>query len=284
MPNGPAAAVGLELGARAGAHTPRQRLRLRRRGDGLRRRHDPHRPRRRRRRRRHRGRHPPAADRRLRRDAGAVDPQRRPRGAPRAPTTRAATASSSARAPRVLVLESRGARRRPAARTIYAELAGVGHDRRRPPHRRTRAGGRRRLPRHARGASSGPGSTPTDIVHINAHATSTPRRRHRRVQRDPARRSATHVDDIAGHRDQVDDRAPARRRRRAGGASLTILALHHRLAPPTINLDDPDPAIPLDVVTGEPRKLPAGRHRRAEQLVRLRRPQRRPGLPQRLSA
>ena len=28
--------------------------------------------------------------------------------------------------------------------------------------------------------------------------------------------------------------------------------------PATINLDDQDPAIPLDVVTGEPRKLPQG--------------------------
>ena len=41
MPNGPAAAIGIELGARAGVHTPVQRLRLRRRGDRLRLRHDP---------------------------------------------------------------------------------------------------------------------------------------------------------------------------------------------------------------------------------------------------
>ena len=46
---------------------------------------------------------------------------------------------------------------------------------------------------------------------------------------------------------------PARSR-----ASLTILALHHRLAPATINLDDQDPAIPLDVVTGEPASCPQG--------------------------
>ena len=39
---------------------------------------------------------------------------------------------------------------------------------------------------------------------------------------------------------------------------LTILSVHHRLVPATINLDDQDPAIPLDVVTGEPRKLPQG--------------------------
>ena len=77
MPNGPAACVGLELGAKAGVHSPVQRLRHRRRGDRARPRHDPRRPGRRGRGRRHRGRHPPAADRRLRADAGAVDPQRR---------------------------------------------------------------------------------------------------------------------------------------------------------------------------------------------------------------
>jgi 3-oxoacyl-[acyl-carrier-protein] synthase II len=35
------------------------------------------------------------------------------------------------------------------------------------------------------------------------------------------------------------------------------LALHHRLAPPTINLTSQDPEIALDVVTS-PRALPAG--------------------------
>jgi len=39
---------------------------------------------------------------------------------------------------------------------------------------------------------------------------------------------------------------------------FTILAVHHRLAPATINLDDFDPAISLDVITGESRKLPEG--------------------------
>jgi 3-oxoacyl-[acyl-carrier-protein] synthase II len=40
-------------------------------------------------------------------------------------------------------------------------------------------------------------------------------------------------------------------------AIFTVLALHERTAPPTINLEDQDPAIPLDVVTS-PRKLPDG--------------------------
>ncbi len=130
---------------RRGAH-PGRRLRVRRRGDRLGHGDDPQRPRRRRRRRRHRGGDPPAPHRRVRRDAGAVDPQRRARSAPPGRTTRAATASSSARAPASLVLESaehaaaRGAR-------VYAEVAGAGHVRRRPPHRAAGARGRRRARR-----------------------------------------------------------------------------------------------------------------------------------------
>jgi 3-oxoacyl-[acyl-carrier-protein] synthase II len=37
-----------------------------------------------------------------------------------------------------------------------------------------------------------------------------------------------------------------------------VLALHDRLVPPTINLDDRDDAVDLDIVTGEPRPLPEG--------------------------
>jgi 3-oxoacyl-[acyl-carrier-protein] synthase II len=39
---------------------------------------------------------------------------------------------------------------------------------------------------------------------------------------------------------------------------FTILAVHHRLAPATINVDDFDPEISVDVVRGEHRKLPEG--------------------------
>ena len=37
-----------------------------------------------------------------------------------------------------------------------------------------------------------------------------------------------------------------------------VLALHHRLAPPTINVDDLDPKVTLDVVRKEPRSLGDG--------------------------
>jgi hypothetical protein len=54
----------------------------------------------------------------------------------------------------------------------------------------------------------------------------------------------------------------------------TVLALHHRVVAADDQLDKLDDQIELDVAT-EQRKLPDGRHRGAEQLVRLRRPQRR---------
>ena len=72
MPNGPAAYVGLEIGARAGVHTPVSACASGAEAIALRARPDPARPRRRRRRRRHRGLHPPAHHRRLRADAGDV--------------------------------------------------------------------------------------------------------------------------------------------------------------------------------------------------------------------
>ena len=39
---------------------------------------------------------------------------------------------------------------------------------------------------------------------------------------------------------------------------LTVLSVHHRLVPATINVDNQDPEIVLDVVKGEHRKLPDG--------------------------
>lgn len=46
----------------------------------------------------------------------------------------------------------------------------------------------------------------------------------------------------------------------AGGIEsvFTILALHERIAPGTINLDDLDDGIEVDIVRGAPRKLPDG--------------------------
>ncbi|MEY4060448.1 MAG: hypothetical protein RL319_730 [Actinomycetota bacterium] len=94
-----------------------------------------------------------------------------------------------------------------------------------------------------------------DVIHINAHATSTP------------------VGDIAEYNalrrvfgDHLDKVAISATKSSTGHllggagaieAIFTILALNERTAPPTINLDSQDPEIPLDVVTS-PRKLPDG--------------------------
>ena len=94
-----------------------------------------------------------------------------------------------------------------------------------------------------------------DVAHINAHATSTP------------------VGDIAEYKallhvfgDRLHDipvsATKASTGHLLGGAGgieaiFTVMALHDRLAPPTINLSEQDPEIPLDVVR-EPRALPEG--------------------------
>ena len=94
-----------------------------------------------------------------------------------------------------------------------------------------------------------------DVVHVNAHATSTP------VGDKPeytALRAA-----LGAHTDQVAVSATKSQTGHLLGASgaveavMTVLAIHDRKAPVTINLDDQDPEIPLDVVTG-PRDLPSG--------------------------
>ena len=78
MPNGPAAVVGLEVGARAGVHGQVSACASGAEAVSYGRADDPDRSRRRRHLRRHRGVHPPDHDGRLRRDARPVDPQRRP--------------------------------------------------------------------------------------------------------------------------------------------------------------------------------------------------------------
>ena len=96
---------------------------------------------------------------------------------------------------------------------------------------------------------------PEDVVHINAHATSTP------------------VGDIAEYTallrvfgDHLGKIAVSATKSSTGHllggagaieAIFTVLALAERTAPPTINLENQDPAIPLDVVTS-PRTLPEG--------------------------
>ncbi|GHA68147.1 3-oxoacyl-[acyl-carrier-protein] synthase 2 [Streptomyces termitum] len=97
---------------------------------------------------------------------------------------------------------------------------------------------------------------PSEIVHLNAHATSTP-------QGDVAEIKALRK--VLG--EDLDHVAVSATKSMTGhllgGAGgietvATVLALHHRLAPPTINVDELDPEVDADIVRGEPRPLPQG--------------------------
>ncbi|AEM86894.1 beta-ketoacyl-ACP synthase II [Streptomyces violaceusniger] len=98
------------------------------------------------------------------------------------------------------------------------------------------------------------GLSGTEIAHVNAHATSTP-------QGDVAEIKALRK--VFG--DDVDQMAISATKSMtghllggAGGVETvaSVLALYHRIAPPTINLVSPDPEADADFVTGEPRSLP----------------------------
>jgi len=99
------------------------------------------------------------------------------------------------------------------------------------------------------------GARVDDVTHINAHATSTP---------------VGDIAEFAALKSVFGDRVgsiPVSATKAATGhllggtgaleALFTVLAVHERTAPPTINLDNQDEEIPLDVVTS-PRDLGQG--------------------------
>ena len=91
---------------------------------------------------------------------------------------------------------------------------------------------------------------------MNAHATSTP------VGDRPEYVAMKSV--FGEHLDNVLVSATKSQTGHLLGASgaleaiFTVLALYHRKAPVTINLDNQDPDIPLNVVHGQPAELPTG--------------------------
>ena len=153
----------------------------------------------------------------------------------------------------LLVLETEEHARRRGAR-VYAELAGAGisadayHVAAPEP---SGAGAARALALAMRDA----GLQPDDVVHVNAHATSTP-------LGDVAEASALRTALGA-----AAERIPVTATKSCTGhllgaagaleAAVTVLSLHHGVVPPTRNLDDPDDDVGLDIVRFEPRALPA---------------------------
>ena len=95
-----------------------------------------------------------------------------------------------------------------------------------------------------------------DIVHINAHATATP-------AGDIAEANALRVA-LGKDVDQVAVSATkSMTGHLLGGAGaiesvFIVKALQDRMAPPTINIENLDPAVSIDVVRDQPRALPAG--------------------------
>ena len=98
--------------------------------------------------------------------------------------------------------------------------------------------------------------TTRDIVHLNAHATSTPAGD---VAEANALRAALGAD--ADHVAVSATKSMTGHLLGGAGAIETVFivkALQERLAPPTINIDNLDPAVTIDVVRDKPRALPAG--------------------------
>jgi 3-oxoacyl-[acyl-carrier-protein] synthase II len=94
------------------------------------------------------------------------------------------------------------------------------------------------------------GLEPSDVTHVNAHATATP-------VGDVAEAAAVRAS-IGTHPVVTAPKGALGHLLGAAGAVealATVLSLRDGVIPPTVNLTDLDPGVQLDVVTGEPRKL-----------------------------
>ncbi|MCT1865997.1 beta-ketoacyl-ACP synthase II [Dermabacter sp. p3-SID358] len=95
-----------------------------------------------------------------------------------------------------------------------------------------------------------------DVVHVNAHGTSTP-------LGDLNELESISIA-LEGQTDQVVvTSTKSMTGHLLGGAGavesiFTILALHNRVAPPTINIENLDEGVTMDVANGKPRELPSG--------------------------
>jgi 3-oxoacyl-[acyl-carrier-protein] synthase II len=154
----------------------------------------------------------------------------------------------------VLILETEQHAKARGAK-VYAELAGAGmssdaHHIAAPEP--TGAGAARAIQLALRDAEL----TPAEIKHVNAHATST-------TLGDVAECLAMRTA-LGSELDHIPVTAPKSMFGHMLGAAgaiealATVLSVNERICPPTINIDDPDDDIDIDIVKFEPRPLPSG--------------------------
>ncbi|NUL60771.1 beta-ketoacyl-[acyl-carrier-protein] synthase family protein [Brevibacterium luteolum] len=153
-----------------------------------------------------------------------------------------------------LVLESEEHAKARGAK-IYAEIAGWGVSN--DSHHITANEPEGKYALHAmQHAVDNAGIDVADIKHINAHATSTP------VGDVP---ESLAVNALLGENvsEALVSATKSMTGHLLGGAGaveaiLAVLATHHRVAPPTINIENLDPEIKLNVVRDTPADLPSG--------------------------
>jgi 3-oxoacyl-[acyl-carrier-protein] synthase II len=97
---------------------------------------------------------------------------------------------------------------------------------------------------------------PSDIRHVNAHGTSTP-------QGDVTEAGSIRTALGAAADQVVVTSTKSMTGHLLGGAGAletiaTVMALHDRMVPPTINLEDPEPGLGIDIAANVARPLPAG--------------------------
>ncbi len=150
----------------------------------------------------------------------------------------------------VILEELEGARRRGA--TIYAEIAGYGLSGD-AYHLTSQPEDANGAVRSMRMALRKAGVRPDQIDYINAHGTSTP-------INDPTETKAvkTTFGDHAAKLAMSSTKSMTGHLLGAAGgleAGITALAIYHQVAPPTINLDNPDPDCDLDYIPHVKREM-----------------------------
>jgi len=154
----------------------------------------------------------------------------------------------------IVVLESAAHAAARGAR-VYARIAGIGLSSDGYHITSPEPSGRGQIAA-MRAALADAGVSAADVAHVNAHATST-------VVGDLIEARSVR-DVLGGFADGVALSATkSMTGHLLGGAGavetiFTVLALQQRTAPPTINVDQPDPEMVLDLVRDIPRALPSG--------------------------